>query len=106
MMKSVVSALLAVGFGFSSSAYAGVAICDYCNLGQKRMKARELGVRDHYLWDFNLRTAYHMNVSVNGGGRPPSPMSMPAADYVRPTSDSQMTASAGAQLILKEVALI
>lgn len=105
MIKYVVGPALVVGLAFSSSAYAGVAICNDCNLGQKQTKSRELGVGDHHLWDFNRRTAYHMIVSVNGGGSPPSPMSMPAADYVRLTSDSRMTTLTGGQLIVKEVAL-
>lgn len=67
--------------------------------------SREFGVGDHHLWDFNRRTVYHMIVSVNGGGSPPNPMSLPAADYVRLTSDPKMTTSAGGQLIVKEVAL-
>ncbi|MFA0924431.1 hypothetical protein [Xanthomonas fragariae] len=105
LIKCVVSAVLVAGFAFSASAYAAVGICNDCNLGQKQTMSREFGVGDHHLWDFNRRTVYHMIVSVNGGGSPPNPMSVPAADYVRRTSDPKMTVTAGGQLLVKEVAL-
>ncbi|WP_253254449.1 hypothetical protein [Xanthomonas arboricola] len=105
LYKYVVTAMLAAGSAFSSPADAAVGICNDCNLGNKQTMSREFGVGDHHLWDFNRRTVYHMIVSVNGGGNPPNPMSVPAADYVRRSSDPKMTVAAGGQLIVKEVAL-
>ncbi|SMR00947.1 hypothetical protein PD5205_00281 [Xanthomonas fragariae] len=105
LIKYVVSAVLVAGFAFSSSAHAAAGICNDCNLGQKQTMSRELGVGDHHLWDFNRRTVYHMIVLVNGRGSPPNPMSAPAADYVRRTSDPKVTVTAGGQLLVKEVTL-
>ncbi|UKE53747.1 hypothetical protein [Xanthomonas graminis] len=89
------------GFRFSSSAHAAAVICNDCNLGKKQTISRELGIGSHYLWDFKDRTMYHMVVSGDGHT---IPMSAPAADYLRVSSDPRLTISAG-QLIVKEVML-
>ncbi|UJB15738.1 hypothetical protein [Xanthomonas translucens] len=106
MKKYAITTVFAVAFAFSSSAHAVAVICNDCNLGKKQTMSRELGIGSHYLWDFKNRTMYHMVVSGDGhtGGGQTVPMSAPAADYLRVSSDPRLTISAG-QLIVKEVML-